>query len=97
MIRKEIASTSDTPSTILALRHQLDRIAEEGENQDEELASWIDNTLLEVKSNLRRRNLRKQSVLDHTELTSWNKHMHCSRNNEEKRTTEITTDIEKRK
>ena len=95
--RRAISSTSDTPSTILALRHQLDRIAEEGENQDEELALWIDNTLPEVKSNLRRRNLRKQNVLDHTEPTPWNKKMHCSRNNEEKRTTERTTDIEKRK
>ena len=94
---KDKASASNINNTIAVLRGQLDQIAEGGEDQSERLASCLDDTLLEVKSNLRRRQLADPNVLYCTESATSVKLIDGSNKMRTKRLTTVDTDIEKGK
>ena len=94
---KDKASASNINNTIAVLRGQLDQIAEGGEDQSERLASCLDDTLLEVKSNFRRRQLADPNVLYRTESTTSVKLIDDSSIMRTKGLTTVDTDIEKGK
>ena len=94
---KDKASASNINNTIAVLRGQLDQIAEGGEDQSEQLASCLEDTLLEVKSNLRRRQLADPNVLYRNESTTSVRLIDGSTKMRTKSLTTVDTDIEKGK
>ena len=94
---KDKASASNINNTIAVLKGQLDQIAERGEDQSERLASCLDDTLLEVKSNFRRRQLADPNVLYRTESTTSVRLIDGSNKMRTRSLTTVDTDIEQGK